>query len=139
MCNNQKEARSKARNDEQCAMLEARFANLTTWDPSRGIARDFVHYFQMANPAREQLLPIAIVLSHQLDLPLCREFKRQKRWLVGWFNENEEQIRPFLSQMVLEFNGEQRVGLGASAWEDIHADEPESLTRYRNGTSTSDP
>jgi hypothetical protein len=48
-----------------------------------------------------ELICLAEVVALNLNLTLCRAAKRKKKNLVGWFDENFEQIQPFLNRVLL--------------------------------------
>lgn len=50
--------------------------------------------------SQEELLTIAQIVSHELDIPLAREYKRRKEILVKWFDENLEAVWPFINNKV---------------------------------------
>lgn len=58
--------------------------------------------------SQEELLTIAQIVSHELEIPLAREYKRRKEILVKWFDENLDEVWPFISSKVAisDQNGE---------------------------------
>jgi hypothetical protein len=50
---------------------------------------------------QEELLSLAQVLAHELDLDLSREYKRRKELLVKWYDENIETIWPFVETRIV--------------------------------------
>lgn len=50
---------------------------------------------------KEELLSLATVLSHHLNIQLFREDKRQKSMLIKWYNKNIMQIWPFIVNHVV--------------------------------------
>jgi hypothetical protein len=51
--------------------------------------------------SQDELLSLAMVVSHELKLELSREYKRRKELLVKWFDENLAIIWPFIEQRVV--------------------------------------
>ena len=58
-----------------------------------------------------ELLSLAEVISMNLSLKVDREAKRRKEVLIKWYDENFDEIRPFLDYVILEdVDGNQFVG-----------------------------
>jgi hypothetical protein len=68
----------------------------------KGILKDLKLLFQIENPSLQLLLPIAMNLSHILNLPLGRQEKRRKNFLIGWLNKHYELIEKFVPRLVIK-------------------------------------
>lgn len=45
--------------------------------------------------SKQELLSIGRVISHELNIPLTREYKRRKIMMIKWFDENIDKIENF--------------------------------------------
>lgn len=54
--------------------------------------------------SQEELLSLARVVSHELNIDLAREYKRRKETLIYWFNENFEKVWPFVEHNVFVYS-----------------------------------
>ena len=57
--------------------------------------------------SQEELLSLAEVVSHQLNIELYREYKRRKNMLIKWFDEHCDQVWPYIEKHIIitDING----------------------------------
>lgn len=51
--------------------------------------------------SKSELLCLAEVLSHHLDIKLYREYKRRKKMLIKWFDDNLDQVWPYIENHII--------------------------------------
>ncbi|KAK8895033.1 hypothetical protein M9Y10_023475 [Tritrichomonas musculus] len=51
--------------------------------------------------SQEELLSLAEVVSHQLEIELYREYKRRKNMLIKWFDENLDLVWPYIEKHII--------------------------------------
>jgi hypothetical protein len=86
--------KSDSQNKKTKQIVEAR---LSQFDPSTSRAKKML--WELYGPAHNHdLLSLAKLCAHYLDVYLDREAQRLKPVLLKWFDENIEQIEPFLRE-----------------------------------------
>lgn len=51
--------------------------------------------------SHDEILSLAIILSENMKISLSREYKRRKIMLIKWFDENFENVWPFIEKNVV--------------------------------------
>lgn len=51
--------------------------------------------------SKEELLSLGLVVCHNTGIELTREYKRRKKTMVKWFEDNYDQVMPFIRSSVI--------------------------------------
>jgi hypothetical protein len=111
------------------------YAAFMNWT-DRGILKDLKELFEIDDPPLPLLLTIARVLSEIIKIPLDRQDKRRREFLVGWFNKHYDHIRPHVSGLVLYHENGELKGKEAQRVTILQDADPErSLIKYLTNTT----
>jgi hypothetical protein len=132
-------AKARAQERKECEELVRRYGVCPKWDSTKGIGKDIIDGFDEEDPPlHDFLLPIALIAADSLHLKVPRAAKRQKRWMVAWVLEHEEEIRQLLPRMALRDKSGHSRGLGGAALDAFLANPPPSFVAYLADTGRAD-
>jgi hypothetical protein len=130
--------RSRAAHDKDKQEIEEKrkeYSEFAEWQ-NKGILHDIVRYFGIENPSLQLLLPIAMNLSHVIQVQLGRQEKRRREFLVGWMNKHYEQIQSYIPHLVLTDDKGVIVGPNVEAWNRYKRENPDAaVLKYLAGTA----
>ena len=50
--------------------------------------------------AKEEIISLGQVVAHSLGIELSREYKRRKETMIRWFEDNYDQVMPFIRENI---------------------------------------
>jgi hypothetical protein len=113
MARREKKSHEASLKDKQeCQAKRKEYADYAKWT-NHGILKDLEESFALTDPSRRTLLPIVQTLSTLINVPVDRQDKRRKEFLIGWCNKNYDLIKPKLKTLVLMNDKREMKGIGS--------------------------
>jgi hypothetical protein len=121
---------AKEKDKEEIEEKRREYHDFYDWK-DKGILKDLETRFQVVNPSLQLLLPIASNIAHTTKIPLGRQEKRRKEFLIGWFNKHYDVIQMLIPRLIIKDDKGKLYGPWLEQWEQFCRTHPSAdITEY---------
>jgi hypothetical protein len=128
----QKETKVKAKDKEEIEQKWRDYQGYMDWK-EQGILHDLQKIYNILNPTIQLLLPIALNMSALINVPIGRQEKRRRNFLIGWLNKNYDEISKYIPRMVIRDEKGEMKGPNIVTWQRYAQENPDAeIFQYIN-------